>query len=194
MIAHPDRYGRFGHQTTSIYAALAIAKLTDSLLLNPRYMYFADRWNKEIDWSKSIYTTNLIGGERKVVYLEKSSPDKHGNRKWNLDKSELKELVKTIDSIPLNTIVNLPFDQSAGSLMSLACRYDMKEDLNRIFDVDNWGIAVNKYTCIHIRRGDCTPQRHPEWYVDDRFYVKLIKTLDKLLPQDMPIVICTQGS
>ena len=70
LIASPDRYGRFGHQTTSIYAAVALAHLSGSLLLHPRYMFFADRWNEHVDWSRSRFVTRRIKGDRQLVYLE----------------------------------------------------------------------------------------------------------------------------
>ena len=78
-------------------------------------MYFADRWNEQTDWSKSKYVTKTIDGRRNVVYLEKDVSDQHGNRKWNLAKSELREMLGKIERIPDEALVHLPFDQSAGT-------------------------------------------------------------------------------
>ena len=122
LIASPDRYGRFGHQTTSIYASVALAQLTGSLLLHPRYMFFADQWNEQVDWSRSRFVTTRITGERELRYLEREASDRDGNRKWQLRGGGLKEIVRKINEIPEDCIVHLPFDQSAGDLMKLATR------------------------------------------------------------------------
>ena len=193
LIASPDRYGRFGHQTTSIYAAVALAHLTGSLLLHPRYMFFADRWNEHVDWSRSRFVTRRVMGDRQIVYLEQEKPDRNGNRKWRLSDGGLKKIVREITSISEDSIIHLPFDQSAGDLMSLATRTDVREDLNNVFGTSTWHKKRNPYACIHIRRGDCTPDNHQQWYVPDGFYVKLIQRLNEVLPKGMPIVICTQG-
>ena len=48
-------------------------------------------------------------------------------------------------------------------------------------------------TFAYILEGDCTPERHPQWYVADDFYIKLIKLIDNLLQGQIKIYICTQG-
>ena len=194
LIASPDRYGRFGHQTTSIYAAVALAHLSGSLLLHPRYMFFADRWNEHVDWSRSRFVTRLITGDRQLVYLEQKTSDRDGNRKWRLSGGGLREMLDKITAISEDSIVHLPFDQSAGDLMHLATRDDVRADLNNVFGTWAWRSNEKPYACIHMRRGDCTPDRHKEWYVSDNFYVKLIQRLDVVLDHEMPIIICTQGS
>jgi len=170
-----------------------LAHLSGSLLLHPRYMFFADRWNKHVDWSRSRFVTKQITGIRRVVYLEKDKADQHGNRKWNLRDGELSDMLRAISSIAEDTIVHLPFDQSAGKLMHLASRSDVREDLNRVFLTERWQKPDQPYVCIHIRRGDCTPEQHKDWYVADDFYINLITRLDIVLPKAYPIIICTQG-
>lgn len=194
LLASPDRYGRFGHQTTSIFAGVALAQLSGSLLLHPRYMFFSDQWNEYIDWARSRFITTKITGDRRVVYLEKTQRDQHGNRKWRLSNSEIKDILEKITAIPEDSIVHLPFDQSAGNLIRLATRKDVRTDLNKVFGISKWQIPEKKYACIHVRRGDCTPDRYKEWYVSDSFYIKLIRCLNEALPLSMPIVICTQGN
>ena len=156
-------------------------------------MFFADRWNKHVDWSRSRFVTKQITGIRRVVYLEKNKADQHGNRKWNLRDGELSDMLRAISSIAEDTIVHLPFDQSAGNLMHLASRSDVREDLNRVFLTERWQKPNQPYVCIHIRRGDCTPEQHKDWYVADDFYINLIARLDIVLPKAYPIIICTQG-
>jgi hypothetical protein len=128
------------------------------------------------------------------VYLEQKTSDRDGNRKWRLSDGGLKEILDQITAISEDSIVHLPFDQSAGNLMHLATRNDVRDDLNNVFGTWTWKSNEKPYACIHMRRGDCTPDRHAEWYVSDNFYVKLIQRLDEALPNGMPIIICTQGS
>lgn len=157
-------------------------------------MFFADRWNQHVDWSKSQYVTRRVKGDRELIYLEQAKGDRHGNRKWNLSNGGLTNILQEITSTPEESIVHLPFDQSAGHLMRLATRMDVRTDLNNVFGTTKWQRDGQPYACIHIRRGDCTPDRHKEWFVSDDFYVKLIQRLDEVLPKKMPIIICTQGS
>ena len=51
----------------------------------------------------------------------------------------------------------------------------------------------SRFACVHIRRGDVTPERHPDWYISDEFYISLINVLSQSLPVDFQIHVCTQG-
>ena len=83
LIASPDRYGRFGHQTHSILSAILLSYLSGNKTITPKYMFFAEKWNDYVNWSKSKYATNFVNAEaNEVTYLKfKNNPDQHGNIK-----------------------------------------------------------------------------------------------------------------
>ena len=73
---------------------------------------------------------------------------------------------------------------------------EILDDIKRVFHKATLSNTKNAFhACIHIRRGDCNPERFPDWYIDDSFYVKLMKSLLQVHDQAVDgIVICTQGS
>lgn len=195
MVVSPDRYGRFGHQTTSVAAGLLLARVTNAKLLEPKYMYFCDKWNPYADFSKSKYVTRTVTEGASICFLEKSVPDAYGNRKWDFnDKSEIHAVINMISAIEDNTIIWLPFDQSAGLLLNLLNNQVVRDDFKQVYHFDGLGMSFNHpYACVHIRRGDCTIDSHPTWYVEDRFYTCLIDMLTHTLPPEYYVVVCTQG-
>jgi hypothetical protein len=196
LLASPDRYGRFGHQTTSIASALLLAHLTRSKIIAPRYMYFCDKWNKYSDFTKSKYVASAIKEQTIACYLEKDIADRNGNRKWNLsDKNEINDIITRISLASDNSIIHLPFDQSAGLLLYLLNKKEVRDDFKNIFSFPDKGATPpHPYACIHIRRGDCTFNAHPQWYVDDKFYLQLIELLLSSLPSEYKVYVCTQGN
>lgn len=194
LSVNPDRYGRFGHQTLSITTGILTSIMTGSKLLLPRYMYFSDKWNKLINWKNSRYVSSKVDGTREVYYLESSKTDTAGNRKWNLDKSEeIDDYLTKINSISSCGLIELPFDQHPGIMLRLYEIDIYKRDLKNVFESiveDNRG---KKKLTIHIRRGDVSEDRHPDWYIKDEVYFSLISALDRFLPEEWEINICTQG-
>lgn len=195
LTVSPDRYGRFGHQTTSIAAGILLAHLTNTKLIEPRYMFFCDKWNKHANFTKSSRVATLIPKNLKISYLEKKVNDQHGNRKWDPNnKNELNELINEIVDADDDNIINLPFDQSAGLLLKLLNKKVIRDDIKRIFSFNmDEKIVEGPYVCIHIRRGDCTPTAHPTWYVKNEIFIQIINVLAQIIPKNFSIIICTQG-
>ena len=191
----PDRYGRFGHQTTSIAAGLFLAHISGSKLVTPRYMYFCEKWNRYADFDKSKHTANTLEQGLNVIYLMTDGSDLYGNRRWNLrDKGQIIELIGRITDLNENSLIHLPFDQSAGLLLHLVNRPDLRDDLRNIFSFPiNIMPVKTKYACVHIRRGDCTKSTQPAWYVENTYYIRVIGELLKVLPCHYRVIICTQG-
>ena len=159
-------------------------------------MFFAEKWNDYVNWSKSKYATNFVNAEaNEVTYLKfKNNPDQHGNIKAKLTSAnEIKKVLDQIDQATENSLIFLPFDQSAGILTKLISIDEIKVDFSNLFDFSHFKIPDYKYACIHIRRGDCTEKAHPNWYVNNKFYLNLISLLHNKLPDNYFIHICTQG-
>jgi len=195
LVATPDRYGRFGHQTNSIATAILLSYACGAKILLPRYMYFCDSWNDFVNFESLSVVSSRIDHCCTIRYLESSGPDQHGNRKWDFDDStQLGSVVRHLVTHPPNTILYLPFDQAPGLLLRLLNIPHIREEFSRLFTFPVLPtVASGTYACIHIRRGDCTPDRHPHWFVHDEFYLSLLLLLDSLLPPEFKIVICTQG-
>jgi hypothetical protein len=195
LLASPDRYGRFGHQTTSLLAALLLAHVTNTRLIKPRYMYFCDKWNAYSDYSRSVKVSSYIPSGLKLLYLEKETSDSYGNRKWDLSsKDELTDILNRLHLASDNSLIFLPFDQSPGLLLKLLNKEHVRKDVRRIFTFPDVLLQPTPpYACIHIRRGDCTRAAHPSWFVEDAFYINLIELLLAELPKVFKICLCTQG-
>lgn len=195
LLVSPDRYGRFGHQTTSIFAGLILANITKTKLIAPRYSYFCDKWNKYSDFSKSKNVASTISEVASIYFLEKNTTDEYGNRKWDLtDKNEIVDIINKIYQVSDNTLINLPFDQSAGLFLNLLNKDEVREDVRRIFAFPDRSVSPPfPYACVHIRRGDCTRNAHPRWYVDDYFYISLLQLILSTLPDEFKVYVCTQG-
>ena len=196
LICSPDRYGRFGHQTTSILASLLIAELTGSKVLLPRYMYFCHKWNTYVKWRDSSYVIDITDElSREVIYLESSNIDANGNTKWELNNSkEVQQFLNTFQKTPDKSILYLPFDQHPGILRRLLLQDSVGTSIRRCFEnLTCLPTPYKEYICLHIRRGDCRPDNHPQWYIDNMTYIAIISSIADAIP-DIPIVICTQGS
>ena len=160
-------------------------------------MYFCDRWNKHVEWltcQRIISEIPAIG--YKHLYIENNRTDPSGNRKWEINNiKDLESLVNEILKSPINSLITLPFDQQLGKYHSLFSSTIFKENIANIFSPLLASKPNTKvpYVAVHIRRGDCTPERFPEWYIEDSQYIRLFHTLSSILPSSMPIQICTQG-
>lgn len=196
LVVHPDRYGRFGHQTTSIFSGIALAKITGYKLIYPKYMFFSDKWNKFIFWENiSNLVCCSVDVPVSIRYLENKNTDNHGNRAWKIVSSkDLSEILAELHSYPSNTLINLPFDQPPGIMKNFLLDNYLRTNLKAIISPQLRLTGLpNKSICIHIRRGDCTPQRFPEWFISDNYYIALINGLLSQLPRDYILNICTQG-
>lgn len=195
LVVSPDRYGRFGHQTSSIFSGIALAHMTNRRLLLPRYMFFAERWNRYIDWNQSAYTDKSIKGDSvEIRYIESLKTDEHGNRSYNMN--NIKELRSCLDRLGEveNDLAMLPFDQQPGLLRELIGKEAIKRDLRGVLGEEMRIKPMTfPYICIHIRRGDCTKERHPHWYIENEFYMRLIRDLSSMSKGRLEIVVCTQG-
>ncbi|KZR79938.1 Glycosyl transferase family 11 [Prochlorococcus marinus str. MIT 1342] len=157
-------------------------------------MYFCDKWNNVIDWTKSKYIVSSIEKPvSDIAYIEADRIDGVGSRRWDFHSiTNLVHVIKLIETRPNNTITFLPFDQSGGCLYNLLNLPLIKYDLAKIFNVEAT-TSLNKYICIHIRRGDVSDTKHPSWFVDNDFYLNLLSSINIVAPLEIPIVICTQG-
>ena len=192
----PDRYARFGHQSWSIAAGLLLSHLTGCKLIVPRYMYSCDKWNEYSDFSRSSMTASAMKqGIERIVYLETLYPDKVGNRKFSLHSREgILDILNAICGINDNSLICLPFDQGPGLLAKLFNKSVIRDDLKKVFVFSQKrNSPASPYVCIHIRRGDVTPDSHPNWYVNNDFYISLIGFLAEFLPSSLAIAVCTQG-
>lgn len=197
LVLSPDRYARFGHQTSSISTGLLLAYMTESKVIWPRYMYSCDKWNKYIDFSRSKFVaTEVCDANLMVNFIETPISDKLGNRKWDLNSSrELSRLVAHITALDDKTITFLPFDQTPGILHRLYNKKKVREDIQRVFQSCNTSTgSLYPYVAIHVRRGDVTEHAHPSWFVNNEFYIYLLEVLDIALPSSFGIHICTQGN
>ena len=197
ILASPDRYGRFAHQSASILSGILISHITGHKMLLPRYMYFCDKWNPYVNWSKSQYVASSMDklSHADIQYLESSTSDGVGNRKWDLSKSKnLLEMLSRLVTFDYDSIIALPFDQQPGILFKLLNKPDVLDDYRSIFCFPESSQVSDPYLCIHIRRGDCNQEHHPTWFIRDEIYVALLLYLISKLPSDFRIVICTQGS
>ncbi|QNI83926.1 hypothetical protein SynPROS71_00089 [Synechococcus sp. PROS-7-1] len=160
-------------------------------------MYFAEKWNSVVDWSRSRFATKEIPDKPlHINYLQFSTkPDEHGNTKSRFNSAKaINAALQSINNTKDNSLIFLPFDQPTGLLTKLLDLHEVRQDFRNLFIDKNFKRPSDRYACIHIRRGDCTQERHPQWFVDDAFYIKLITLLLKDLPADYEIQICTQGS
>jgi len=199
--AQPDRYGRFGHQTFSMLSAVLLAHYLDEYFLPLNYEYFAYRFNRVVDFSASERALSYVKGAVRFTRLDLPARDENGNTKLDLSKSaELGELLEKINLLQGGNDdyvqVLLPFDQFPGHLLRHYNR-DINIDMHRIFS----GLTIrDKHKkhkkplyAIHIRRGDVSPQRYPQWYIADEHYCRLIEALYILHSGDLSIEIITQG-
>jgi hypothetical protein len=196
LFASPDPHGRFGHQTAVYVTGLILAHLTESFLVKPTYKVFADKWNDVVRWeSDLILNEHSMFDVNGVCSLGTLNSDQYGNRKWDLTKTgQVRELLNKLTDLHEKTLVILPFDQFPGRLLQLLKNKDLGDVLSEILGgAANPETTQNKYACIHIRRGDCTQNNHPFWFVHDELYIHIVRVLDKLLPIHWEIKICTQG-
>jgi len=202
FVANPDRYGRFGHQSFSMLTAWALAVLLKERFIPLPYLYFAYHFNKFVDFSRSRYATLKIESNVQFFHLPGSQvQDVAGNNRLDLSTtSGLLHMIDQISQCQQNTraetmVAFLPFDQDIGKLSRLIERE--KDDLRRIFHLnglfyqDQYNTNMLKIA-IHIRRGDVTRQRHPDWYVPISVYSTIISIL-KSNYQDCQITIVSDG-
>jgi hypothetical protein len=159
-------------------------------------MFFAEKWNKYFDWSRlRKYIASNLDYKINIKYLENKSTDDHGNRTWPLRTSgDLRELLKEIADMPEKSLIFLPFDQQPGILKRLLAEKRHRDELASVLDLELKRCGRNERSiCIHIRRGDCTQERFPEWYVNNSFYIELIKNIMQTESDSVSINICTQG-
>ncbi len=213
LLVYPDGYSRFGHQTGTILSGLFLAHLTNSFLIKPTYKYFSDKWNDFTDWSNSSFVLDSINSSMrlKIKYIQNDQshiegikiigPESNANvnslkcRVWDTNSQVgLSELISTIKKQEEHSIINLPFDQAPGKMMTLLNDPLILKDVQSIFQFPHIKyIPSTPYLCIHIRRGDVTELHNSHLFVSNEFYFKLIKLMARHIPPDMPIVICTQG-
>lgn len=198
FLAEPDRYGRFGHQSFSQLTAWSLAHRLKAAFIPIGYRFFAEQHNSHVNYSKSSRAVLQLPGStyHRLVGAEN---DKHGNTKYDLWNScqvatfflELNDIA----SLPGSHIVHLPFDQTPGPfIFSMNC--DMHGDLRSIFQIathKNIGAPRVVRIGIHIRRGDVTPEAHPDWFISDSYYRNLIRALYELYGEKISVSIFTQG-
>jgi hypothetical protein len=130
-----------------------------------------------------------------IHYLEGDCADDAGNRMWDLSTTQnTLNLINKIIELSDNSIIFLPFDQSPGILMRLLGRPDVRKDICKVFSFNSRRrLPISPYICVHIRRGDCTKERHPLWYIENSFYENLFATIIQCVPNSFHIAVCTQG-
>ena len=156
-------------------------------------MFFAEKWNSEFDWSRSRDVTSSMTKEVCIRSIGEELCDKHGNRAYDLsDVRGVVRMCKILDAQPDGTLVSLPFDQQPGCLKQLIGQESVRNELREIYIGGK--SARGDYACIHIRRGDCTKERHPEWYVNNDLYKSLIEIIAESSGNRLKIIVCTQGT
>lgn len=194
LMVNPDRYGRFGHQTLRILTGVGLYYLTGNKLLLPSYYYFCEQWNYCINWKCSDAVTQQASFG-KMVRIDPMPPDMHGNTKVDFSSTtDILNFIRLTGQID-NNLYLLPYDQGPGKLLNLFSNYFILQNTRKVFNLPSIDHYTEKpYVAIHIRRGDCTHARFPSWYVENGFYISLVKKLLGLLPVNFTIIVCTQGS
>jgi hypothetical protein len=201
FLAEPDRYGRFGHQTFSMMAAWALAHRLNAFFLPLPYSYFAVHHNTHASFSRSKRAIRLdINPIEDFVILSGLEPDDNGNTKYDLlDIENLCRFegdMRVLHKPKVMQLVRLPFDQAPGALV-WRLSSDMKRDLGLIFKAQGNSRCRNNdeiLISIHIRRGDVSPERFPDWYISDHYFENLVIALFELNIGCLKIVVLTQGS
>jgi hypothetical protein len=203
FLANPDSYGRFGHQTLRMLTPLLLARQMHGLFLPIRYSYFSAQWNNSVDFSQSALAVKSIKGLLSYKELLGRAIDAHGNSKYDLMfadqigeiNTEIRKLLQS--SQDEYVLIRLPFDQSPGRLLSMCRSLDRKE-LARLFHFNQAasldGIYESApYVVVHVRRGDVTPERHPEWYIPNAAYCDILATINHAIPPHYEILVIGQG-
>lgn len=207
LVACPDRYGRFAHQTFSLLSAWSVAHALGCYFIPVKYAYFANKFNDHVSFEDSALARSQFTGEILHQSLPGVTPDSYGNTKYDLlDKEQsisfISDLAKAGSYSADSVILHLPFDQHPGRFLKNLTPA-MADDLTRIFQhlfqisrKDAELIRGKKKSVIisiHIRRGDITPKAHPDWYIDDRYYEHLIEGLYYIFGDMLRIRILVQG-
>jgi hypothetical protein len=193
IVANPDRYARLGHQTFSLLSGLILARITGLKLLQPRYMYFSEKWNHYIDWSQSRLTTATVGSSLQLLQIGNSHADAYGNTKWDFrDVRNIRTCLSIISQYRQRRLISLPFDQLPGCLLTFLSTSQLKSDLRLVFQFFHSSIP-RPYTAVHIRRGDVSSTSIPNKYVHDDFYLSLLRDIILSGSSSGTIHIVTQG-
>lgn len=193
FVAQPDRYGRCGHQSFSTLTSYALAICFEGQFAPISCQHFAINFNKAVNFKNSSYA--WTGARKAVRNIELFS--KHGDRYLRFqtnDAAGVRELVGQIIE-HLNSsdesesiLFILPFDQPIGLLSRFLTRE--KDDLHKCL-VTRFQYNV-KTIAIHWRRGDCNPQKYPDWYIDEETIYEISSRLASNI-QDANFKLFTQG-
>ena len=91
-----------------------------------------------------------------------------------------------------NHLINLPFDQLPGFLLSFLSLPYLKADLGRVFESFE-SKNLKPYIAIHVRRGDVSKNTIVNKYVPDEFYISLLKNIISSKSYSGDIHVLTQG-
>jgi len=207
LIAAPDRYGRFAHQTFSLLSAWAAAHRFGCHFVPLKYSYFANKYNQFVSFGCSSRARSEFAGKTVYQMMSGVEPDVYGNTKYNLLSLDhslafVSELIDQHSRCADITLLELPFDQHPGRLIK-SLTPTMHSDLTKVFQpFINSGrkriIATQKnqkqiLVTVHIRRGDVTPKTQPDWFIEDIYYERLIEALYHVLGDTIKIMVLSQG-
>ena len=201
FLANPDSYGRFGHQTLRIISSVQLAKLMGGHFIPVRYTYFSAHWNKYVDFSRNKYSRTYFSSNINYCEMIGKRSDAYGNTKYNLmDPEDFGQLQCEINNILINsecdyTIIKLPFDQSPGRLLGLIQKCSNKEwdpifHFQKSSPFEHGTIIESPYITIHIRRGDVSKEKYPDWFISDSVYREIIGIIANTL--DLRIILIGQ--
>jgi len=185
FLANPDRYGRFGHQTLRLLVPILLAQLYRGYFILPHYEYMSHDANDKINLSLLPGFLNYIPSGAEIRRMADNCSDGINTKYEAYSSKGLYSLLSSINdlleySYSEFTIISLPFDQEPGKLLNLFNRINSR-DWKAAFGLNNKIKSESLHISVHIRRGDVMPHNHPDWYIDDRSYIRLTEVITEAL-------------
>jgi len=197
FLGQPDRYGRFGHQFTSILTSYFLAATTSSLFIPLKFELLARQWNLLFDFTQSKYSLGQFNAFDfdKLLFLD----EVFFTSSSSSDFTDFVTLVKLFKQhlIPVNpNFFILPFDLKPGKLFNFLpqVHHDLISTIKLPFLTSIASflhLKPKSYITFHVRRGDVNPQSHPGWFISDDVVRAVIIQLSKV---GLPITVITEQS
>ena len=200
FLAQPDRYGRFGHQFTSLLSAYLCARFFNQTFIPLKLAYFAEKWNTLFDWEKSEYAAKNIVSSNISFIEDMNTCHLRLNRKlkWVNTSSIYSSLYAEVVKQEKENLCILAFDQKPGLLINLISHQSDQDLLNTLNYklvenvLGNISLPKDPFICMHLRRGDVDSTSHPSWYIPDPVVLSLFEKLTSCV--DNEIILITEES